>query len=344
LLLISPSQQQQQQQQQQQRLKQQQSTPPPKISTDASKSSEQEELEDDDDTAELLTALSNVAAEGVSGAAASTDPDAITNIWAPQIPRIVKAVGIGAGLAATVPAASALQRRMSKKSGGETSSPPASSTTEAEKEGSNSAGGIGGLLRWAFGEDELENQPLTSSSAPVNTVSDRGDAQNFSAAAGAVVQREETSAPSNGDQVLWRRKDDSDFKKASPLNGSSSSNGTGNGSVLWRRNNELDAKEDRETISNGIVNHVNGALDQQQDLWRMPLESLRSPTSKEDAQDRPTNVTIKPAAPLPQPVPVVEKNKIVKGFSPGVGPPKLSESALDNAEPPDFVANGVHKL
>lgn len=347
LLLLSPG----QQQQQQQRSRQQPTpTPPPKVTIDTSTNTSELEEEEDDDTADLLATLGNVAADGVVGAAAGTVSDAITNNWTPQILRVAKAVSVGAGLAATVPAASALQRKFGKNkssdSGGSNSSPStspprSSGTTEAEKKES-STGGIGGFMSWVFGDDVPEKQPETNSITANNTPSS-DVAKN--AVAGASLQREEEeelgTPPSYGDQVLWRKKEDT--AGSSSTSTSNSSNGVGGG-VLWRRNEKADEKD---KVRYGNSNQMNGsAVDQQQqDLWRVPIESLRSPANGkgEDAPERPAQVARKPVAPSPRPVPVVEKGKVVDGFS-GAGIPKLSESALDNAEPPDFVANGVHKL
>ncbi|KAL4513784.1 hypothetical protein Ndes2526B_g03530 [Nannochloris sp. 'desiccata'] len=349
LLLISPGQQQQ---------SQQASAAPHarKDTIEAPKLSELNDLEEeDDDTAELFATLGDVAAEGITGAEASTSTGAITTDWASQIPRIAKAVCIGAGLAATVPAASALQHWYNKiriGDGGETMSPP-TSTNEEDEEGSRTTG-IGGFLNWVFGDNSPEKQPEESSKpASINASSNSG-AVNTAAVDDvdvASMQREEIDAPSSsssfdGDQVLWRRKDDTRFQQPPVLNGTSSGTSNGEGrAVLWRRSEKF---EEEKTNSNSNGNQLNSGLDQQQqDLWRVPLESLMSSGNKEEAVDRgSTAISPKPksVAASPRPVPVVKQNKVVNGFSAGVGPPKLSDSALDNAEPPDFVANGVHKL
>jgi hypothetical protein len=327
--------------------------PTRKITIEASKLSEPDEIEEDadDDTAELFATLGDVGDQGVIGAAASTVADAIPIDWAPQIPRIAKAVTVGAVLAATVSAASALQRwyRATMKSGGggETMAPPAS-THGVEKEERSSTRGSNGFLSWIFGDTLPEEKPDMISQPASNDVSRSNDIVN-TAVDVASMQKEESDASSspssNGGQVLWRRKDDTSFQQPPVLNGrSSSSTSKMHGeerTVLWRKSEKVD-KEDK--VSNGNGNQVSVGLDQQQqDLWRVPLESLKSSGNKEDAEGTST-ISPKPVAPSPRPVPITEKSKMVNGFSGGVGPSKLSESALDNAEPPDFIANGVRKL
>ena len=342
LLLISPS----TGQQQQERPRQQALPPPPrKVTIDPTSKSEVEQEEEDDDTADLFATLGNVAADGAAGAAASTVSDAITNNWAPQIPRIVKAVVIGAGFAATVPVGAAIQRRMTKKDsigggdGGSNSIENKINNGQAtETESKKETGGIGGFLSWIFGDDVVvETQPETinSQAASANnanktsTSSSNDPSTNAGAVAtdAAVQMNEEQEGSSySGDQVLWKRKDTTDSQQ--PINGNSTS--ASSGGVLWRRNEKMDEDDSSNSSSN-----------QQQDLWRVPIEALRSPANGEDGGVRPPQVPKrkKAIAPSPRSVPVVEKRKIVDGVL-----PKLSESALDNAEPPDFVANGVHKL
>jgi hypothetical protein len=320
----------------------QQTAPAPavrKVTIDASKPSEQElELEeDDDDTAELLATLTNAAAEGVGSAAASSVSDAITSSWTPQIPKIAKAVCIGAGLAATVPAASALQRKYAEKKNENINDKPASPSPPPlqKEEESSGGGGIGGFLSWVFGDDIPGTQPeTTSSTSPAPSV---GYASTSTSGSMSTPQREEMDAPSTSDQVLWRKKDDIEdggvqqSYASNETTTSNNSNSSGAGAVLWRRN--------EERISKKVVN--GSSSDQQQDLWRVPIESLKSSGDTDDVEERPRLPQKPKIAPSPRPVPVVEKSKIVNAsFSAGVGPPKLSESALDNAEPPDFVANG----
>lgn len=342
VLLISPGQQQ---------LQNPQATVAPparKITVETSKSSEQQE--DDDNTAELFATLGANAAEDVNSAAASAVTKPIPSDWAPQIPRIAKAVSSGAVLAATVTVASALQRwyrKIKNEDGGETTAPP-TSTNKIEMEGGSSTGGSNGFLNWMFGDTVPEKQPEMSSQSPSIDASSK----NGTVDTGAVVdvdsmQREESgatsSSSSNGGQVLWRRKDDPSYHPPT-LNGSTSSTSSGEEkTVLWRQNENV--KEDE--IRNGNGNQLNGGLNQeQQDLWRVPLESLKSPGNKESAVGKADSSTIspKPVAPSPRPVPITEKKRMVNGSSGGMGPSKLSESALDNAEPPDFIANGVRKL
>jgi hypothetical protein len=107
--------------------------------------------------------------------------------------------------------------------------------------------------------------------------------------------------PQTNGHVLWKRKEGE---------GGAAAGTSESGQVLWRR-------------KDGAVEAPAGAGQREQDLWRVPIESLRGGEEAAPAE-----------APTSRPAPAPG--------APRSGPRvlRVSEAALDNAEPPDFAANG----
>ena len=301
------------------------------------------EQEENDATADLLAALAKaVSGETSNGnnspstTTSSSLPDAIVSrfpalpditVLGPMMPKIARAVGLGAGLALTVPAiASFLQRKQSDGEmplpleGGKIAQPTPQKTPVAvgsPKEQSNASSGWFSWLNWLFADDEEAPPAVASTSKNISVADGLVAQQSVSIPPPSPPPGELPSQPSIGSssvppppppsasagQVLWRRKE---FEVEENVN-------DGGGPVLWRRKEESGEPSTSKPT----------------DLWRMPLESLKGGSREVESNQLEAE----------KKVVVEDRRGAIRGEAVGgrglgsrVGP-KVSESALDNAEP-----------
>lgn len=288
--------------------------------------------EEDDATAELLAALGQAATDGVTSATADSLSNVLTNnlpslpditTLGTQLPKIARAVGIGAGFALTVPAIASYVHR--KKDKAETATEPDTNKKAEAKAPEAPAADVNisqktspgwfSWLGWLLADDEEVAPPTApSSKSKSNSPAETSAAPALETPLPPPVPS--TSGPpppppSTSGQVLWRRKE-AEEEIVNKSNGSS--NGSG-GAVLWRRKDESSNDSSPATSP---------------DLWRMPLETLKAGNNGIEGSE--VGAEKKVGAEDMKSAGVRVEGR---GMGSRVGP-KVSESALDNAEPSDY--------
>ena len=316
-----------QQLQQQQQLQLQQQLPFTTSSPTVVPVEREEEV--DDATAALFTALRNDATQGAAQSASAVLVNPAT---------IGKAVGVGAGFAAAVPAVMALLAKRAENAAEKELKVVEGRVEVMEEEVEESNKKNSSWFGWLFqkkkqgvdAENVTDDAPLPSTSflepsaaAPQIPLPPSSSSVEASAVVGSSSS---TAANVQTGQVLWRRKDDTQVENSSS-NGSSSSNGQ----VLWRRNDETPLP-------------TSTSAKKEQDLWRVPLETLklgggdgsssssssggeREQASQRQQMERKLEMSAPPLPPagvVPQPANTGGGRKART---------RLRESALDNAEP-----------